>query len=573
MPNFLADGIIVGLWDSTPTTGDFIPYTAGVDPRQGPSYADLEEDIAYGGDILVPGSFGAVPDETTWGAGTAFVVDTQHRDYHFRLWVFPTLLQLTNPQLGVNIPFRIWNTWFDNETISSVLVSGSSVLTFDIGPGDVLTTFQYREVNLQIGAGEPSIDALVQFVTENTEGILQIIAAISDTFNLIPDVPVREIWEFRTNILENYRGEEQRIALRRYPRIRQEFDVEILDLRQRREQYLLLRKNITVQSLIAFYQYGVKVNGLTSVGTTKIFCETKRSNFRVDEFVAVVNTTTEQLFLGKIVLIEADGVTVNTAVDIEIDGINKTWIAMPSFNCLVEDGSGITMNNVTGTLSIRADTYSDPALLRPGATRTVDTFDSIPWLNRRHLIPAAEDFSYRRDVIDSEVGIRDVNSRDFHPKISGTRKYTIQRNTDPDEMDYWRSLFDTVRGAQKSFLMSTYFPDLTFVDGTLPLTDGASTFFVNEGEVNSILLTYETWKRFELTYSNGERSQHKISSTTVNLDGTLRIDFTPAIPAGVVYRSPTIISYLMRVRATDRVAWEHFANYSEVSFGFVSSDE
>lgn len=569
----LIDSLGVAFFNGTVTIDVTFPLDQGYIPR-GPGQESFgnTEALADQPEMFTT-TIGPVVDETAWGSGLPIAASDQHYDYHYRLWVFPTVLQLTNPQLGVNIPFRLWNTWYDNETISSVLVNGSEVLTFDVGPGTVLTAFQFREVNMQIGPGEPSVDALVEFVTENMEGILRVLAAISDTFNLIPDVPVREIWEFKTDILENYRGQEQRIALRRYPRIRQEFDVEIIDLRQRREQYLLLRKNIVVQSLIAFYQYGVQVNGYTPIGGLKIFCETKWSNFRVDEFVAVVNTTTEELFLGKVTLIEADGVTVNSASGIEIDGINQAWVAMPSFNCLVEDGSGITMNMITGRLSIKADTYNDPPLLRPGATRTIDTFDGLPWLNRRHLTPAAEDFSFRRDVIDSEVGVRDVNSRDFHPKISGTRKFVIQRNADPDEMDYWRSLFDTVRGAQKSFLMSTYFPDLTLVPGQLPLVDGASSFTINEGDANALLLAYETWSRIEITHSNGERTQHKITSRTANLDGTVTIGFTPNIPAGVAYRNPQIISYLMRVRATDRVAWEHFANYSEVSFGFVSSDE
>lgn len=569
----IIDSLGVGLFNGTVTIDVTFPLDQSYISR-GPGQESFGNTEAIADQVpLVTSTVGTPVNETAWGGGLPVAASDQHYDYHYRLWVFPTVLQLTNPQLGTNIPFRIWNTWYDNETISSVLVNGSEVLTFDVGPGTVLTTFQFREVNMQIGPGEPTVDALVEFVTENMEGILRVIAAISDTFNLIPDVPVREIWEFKTDILENYRGQEQRIALRRYPRIRQEFDVEIIDLRQRREQYLLLRKNIVVQSLIAFYQYGVPVNGLSVTGSTKIFCETRRSNFRVDEFVAVVNTTTEELFLGKVTLIEPDGVTVNSAIGFDIDGINQAWVAMPSFNCLVEDGSGITMNMITGRLSIKADTYSDPPLLRPGATRVIDTFDGIPWLNRRHLTPAPEDFSHRRDVIDSEVGIRDVNSRDFHPKVSGNRKFVIQRNADPDEMDYWRSLFDTTRGAQKSFLMSTYFPDLTLTPGQLPLADGASGFTINEGDANSLLLSYDSWSRIEVTHSNGERTQHKITSRTANLDGTVTIGFTPAFPNGTAYRNPRMVSYLMRVRATDRVAWEHFANYSEVSFGFVSSDE
>lgn len=569
-------GGIQAQFSGTVSNPEQIVWATPVNPRQGEPdkinpTLNVQETLALVSFTDKFNGFAPISDETAWSTGLGFSAPSQHGDYHFRLWVIPSVLNLSNPQLGTNIPFRLWNTWTDTETVTAVLVSGSSVLTFDIGPGTKLKDFEYRESNFQIGPGEPSIDALVKFVTENLSGELRILAAISDTFNLIPDVPVRESWEFLTDILTNYRGQEQRIALRRYPRITQEFDVEIINLRQRREQYLLLRKNIVVQSLIAFYQYATVVTATTSVGGTKIFFDPKRSNCRVGEFLVVVNTTTEGVFLGKITQIDADGVVVNTSVGEEID--SRTWVAMPAYNCIVNDGSGITMNQVTGKLSIKADTFSEPTLIRPGATRVIDTFDGIPFLNRRPLTQAPESFQYRRELIDNETGVRALKSRDYHPRITGARRFTVQRVGDPDEMDYWRSLFDTTRGSQKSFLLSTYFPDLELVDGQLPLGLGVSSFNVKDGQSVNLMCGYETWKRIQLQHSNGARTEHKITSYTLNIDGTATVNFAPALPEDLAYSNPTIISFLMRVRAVDRVAWEHYANYSEVSFGIITTDE
>lgn len=567
----LATPSIAGLFNGTVTFPDSIPWDQGYLPRgRGQESFSPQEALADHLCIITTALIG--PDEN-WGTGEGILADSQHNDYHYRLWVLPPVLQLTNPQLGTNIPFRLWNTWYNDETITDVNVTGSEVLTFDVGPGFVLWGGQFAVANMQIGPGEPTVEATVEFLTENLRGTLQVIAAISDTFNLIPDVPVSETWEFKTNIIENYLGQEQRVALRRYPRIRQEFEVEIIDTRQRREQYLVLRKNIVTQSLISFYQFGVVVNGFTASGGLKIFCETKRSNFRIGEFAAVINTTTEALFLARVEVIEADGITLNSPTSFEVDGLSRTWIAIPCFTCLIEDGSGITMDTVSGTLSIKADTFIDPPLLRPGATRVIDTYDSIPWINRRHFAGAAEDFQYRREIIDGEVGVRRLESGDVHPKVFGNRKFLVQRGNDPDEMDYWRSLFDTVRGAQKSFLMSTFFPDLTLSPGQLPLTDAASTITFNEGTSLFLFTQYESWKRLDVTHPNGERTQHTITSSVLNIDGTFTVVISPAFPTGAQYQNPKMFSFLMRVRATDRIVWEHFANYSEVSFGFITSDE
>lgn len=530
-----------------------------------------ENQIAYTTDFFTSGVPGAYPAEV--GSGSGFIPKTHTSDFHKRLWIIPNIIQLTNPPLEVDLPFNIWNTGEGDEEIQDIIVTGSNALVFDISPGTVLKFFGYRTANMQILPGEPSIDALVLFVTDNLEAFIQVLATISETFNLIPDVPINEEWEFKTNIITNQRGDEQRIALRNLPRLRQQFDVEIIDLRQRREQFLLLRKNITVQTIIAFYQYASRINGNTLISQNRFYFDPARTNARVGEFMAIVNTTTEEIILGKVSILHSDGVTMNSAAENDIISSEQTWIAIPCFMCLVEDGSGITMDTVTGVLSIKATSFNDPSLIRPNATRTFETFDGIPFLNRRPNPSVEESFAYRRELIDSDTGARDISSRDRHPQISGNRQFTVQRNQDPEEMDYWRSFFDHVKGAQKSFLLSTYLPDLTFISGQLPLTDGTGIFTVNEGEVKGLLTDFDGFSRFELEYSNKERTQHKIQSSTLNGDGTLTISFSPSIPSGVIYRSPTKISYLMRVRATDRIAWTHFANYSEVSFGIFTTDQ
>lgn len=572
MPGLYESFSGTAFWNGTVVHPDQIPLSAvnGVE-RFDWNWSGNEKSATFDPPKFIGAAPSAAPAEV--GFGSFSIPKTHHDDFHKKLWIVPDLIQLTNPPLEVDIPFRVWNTGNGDEGVQSIVVTGSSVLTFDIPPGTILQFFGYRTANMQILPGEPSIDASVLFTTNNLEASIQVLATISETFNLIPDVPVTEEWEFKTNILTNYRGEEQRIALRDNPRLRQQFDVEIINLRQRREQFLLLRKNITVQTIIAFYQYASRINGQTLTSENRFYFDPKRTNVRVDEFVAIVNTTTEQVLLGRVLEIHPDGATLNAVAEQDVLPAEQTWIAIPCFMCLVEDGSGITMDTVTGTLSIKANSYKEPDLVRPGSTRTFTTFDGIPFLDRRPTSGAEEGFSYRRNVIDSETGAIDISSRDYHPTISGNRQFIVQRELDPEEMDYWRNFFYHVKGSQKSFLLSTYFPDLTFATGQLPLADATSSFIVNEGEVKGLLTDFDGFSRFELEYSNKERTQHKIQSSTQNPDGTLTISFTPPIQTGVVYRSPTKISYLLRVRATDRIVWEHYANYSELSFGIFTTDQ
>ena len=535
------------------------PYTEG---WSGSASANSDDVHSYDpGDLA--GVVSGVSLPTSIFSGQAAMTRSYHHDFHFRLWVVPNLLQLSNPQLNTDIPFYIWNSNDDPETISSIVVTGSDVLSFDLSVSDVLRDFEYREVNLQIGEGEANIDASVSFVTEELTGILSVLAQVSDTFNLIPDVPVKETWEFKTDIIRNIKGVDQRISLRRFPRVRQDFEVEIIDLRQRREQYELLRRNIKVQSLVPFYQYATNATDKTEIGGNEIFCDTKRANFRVGSQAVAINPTTEQTVLGKIETINAGSIVLNSTASFEID---KHWIVMPAENCIIENDSGITMQNVTGRLKIASRSFSESSLLRPSATRTIDTFDGVPFLNRRPLIPAKESFEFKREILDNSIGRRDITSKWLQPRITGLRKFTIQRNQDPEEMDYWRSLFDTVRGGQKSFLFSTWLPDLTLSE--IP-EQGDGSIDVKEGYYTSQFFPFESYKRIQIEYEGNLATQHVVSSSVTSDLGIASLGLNPGLPDDPLYDGSKImrISFLKKVRASDRVVLKHYAGYSEISFG------
>jgi hypothetical protein len=556
-------------FSGTVTFPDQFPYSALTGVQRSEGWTGNTNQIAYDFGYLFSTSASRGPLVPETGTGVPRLQANFHSDFHFRLWVVPSLLQLNNPQIGIDIPFRIWSTGTIFETFTNILVSGSSVLSFDISPGDVIRDFEYLVVNMQIDAGEASIEAIVEFSTTNLVGYLTVIATISDTFNLIPDVPIKEQWEFKTDVLTNHLGVEQRICLRRRPRIRQEFTFEIINLRQRREQYNVTRKNILSRSLVPMYQYSVNLDQPATIGATRLYLNNSQSNLRAGEFAIIVNPTTEQLIISKIAVIETDGITLESPISFDID---DHWVVAPVINAVINDGSGIDMRNVTGQLKITADSFTEPALLRPNATRTVEMFDGIPFINRRPLINADENFNFEREIFDNETGVRDIDSGWTHPKISGTRKFLIQRVSDPEEMDYWRSVFDTVRGGQKSFLLSTFFPDLTQVNPNQNVR-GLSTILIKEGYYPALYWTYDTWKRIQIEYTSKNRSQHVVMNATTNQDGTANIQLSPVIPDLNGYETVKYISFLMRWRATDTIVFNHWANYSEVSFGVFSSDE
>lgn len=556
-------------YQSGQTSDDVQTSLAGLPPVDG-GIASAERSV-----VLVPlltalhkAGIGAVTEPLpNYFTGNGAMMPSYDGDYHYRLIITPTSMRLINPKLGSDIPFYLWNTFPVPESIQEVSVDGSEVLSFDVNIGDQILDSQYLKINMEIGAGEPNVEAVVRITTDDGFALLNVVATISDTFNLIPEVPVSEEWNYLTDVIQSRDQSEQRISLRNSPRVTQNYDVQIIDMRQRREQYNLLKKNIIVQSLIPFYQYATPPTKVSSLGSSRIYFDPQRTNMREGNFLIIVNPGSEDIMISKIVTLFSDGAELNTALTSDV---GPTWIVVPSLLCIMEDGTGLKMNNVSGSLTINASSYEDPEVLRPGQDTVIEYLDGMPIVKFRPLIPADESFSFNREIIDTEVGKREVFGLGAHAIVSGTRSFTIQRGSRPEEMDWWREFADATRGAWKPYLLSTYFPDFTLGK---EMEMGSSTVVVQQTDYAATYFQYEAWKRIQFEWDNHELTNHTVTSAVDLGNGTAQLTFTPGLPSDPKYTNPQRISYLLKCRGTDNIKLQHYADFSEISIGMVLTDE
>ncbi|UXO93750.1 hypothetical protein Pan1_35 [Pseudanabaena phage Pan1] len=514
---------------------------------------------------FITGTPGAPVDET-WGSGSIRRLPTQHDDYHYRFWVIPNSLNLSNPTLGADIPFRIWNTFPDIETLASINVIGSSVLTFDLGPGSVLRDFQYIDTALQIGPGEPTIDAEVQFTFESGMGTLFVRALVASTFTIIPEVPVKEEWRWETDLITTWDGTQSRLSLMENPRIKLDFDVTVVDFEERRILYDLIASAIKVPSLVPQFQYASPLTQTTPLGGSRLYFDPVINNARVGGYVVAINRATRESLLGQVTTIHADGVTLNAALGQEITP--PLWYVIPCLTCYLEDGSGLDFGTMAGSFSLRGEATEDFDIERPNSVRTVTTFDSLPVLEWPILITTTERFSYRRDLIDSGIGARVVRSRDKAFVVQRALKFSADRTI--DDLDYWRTFFATVRGSQKPFLLTTQLPDLLVRD---PVTQGASSITITKNDYIPKYFPLDAFKRIEITYANGQKTYHKVTSAAIDALSVGTISFTPALPNDPAFTNITRISYLQKVKASDTVKLEHFNDYTYVKFSVETVED
>lgn len=505
--------------------------------------------------VATPGT----PVSETWGSGTPTFVPTQHSDYHYRFWLIPNALNLSNPTVGADIPFRIWNTFTTPETLLSINVVGSSVLTFDLTPGAVLLDFQFIDTNLQIGAGEPTIEASVDFVFESGIGTLLVNALVASTFTIIPEVPVKEEWKWETDLLTTWDGTQSRLSLMQNPRVKIDLDVTVVDFLERRDLYDLIASAIKIPSLVPMFQYASPLTQPTLIGGTRLYFDPVINNARVGGYVVAINRVTRQAILGRVNTIHADGVSIDSAVGQQIDP--PLWYVIPCLTFYLEDNSGLDFGTMAGSFTLQGESMKDFDLERPNSTRSVSTFDGLPVLEWPILITTTERFSYRRDLIDSGIGARVIRSRDKAIVVSRSLKFSADRTI--DDLDYWRTFFATVRGSQKPFLLTTQLPDL------IPagvITQGTSTLTLTKNDYVSKFYPLDAFKRLEITYANGQKTYHTVTSATIDAFSVASISFSPSLPDDPAFTSITRISYLQKVKASDTVKLEHFNDYTYIKF-------
>lgn len=559
-------GGVIGVTSAgTPDNYAFInktgPYTSHVF-----STANSDDILLYDPGDFNPANVTGAGGPVQVLSGAVSLAASYHTDFHFRIWVIPDLLNLSNPTIDADIPFNVWNTFLETATLNAINVSGSSVLTFDIASSNTIRDFQYRTINMRIGEGEATIDASVVFDFDVGDATLEVRAVVAETFPILPEVPVNETWEFKTDILTNYKGVEQRIALMPQPRVTLSFDVKVVDYSERRILYDLITSNIKVKSLVPMFQYASVITQTTVIGGTRLYFDPALTNLRVGGTLVAMNRFTREIAIGNVVTLHADGATVNSAVGVDVEADNR-WYVVPAVGSFLSDDSGLDFGTQAGTFSLEADVFEVLDLQRPGSVVTINTFDSLPVIEKFFLITQPERFAYRREVLDGGVGAREMRSRDTHYVVKRSFKFSVDRNS--DEMDYWREFFALIKGAQKPFLVSTQLPDLTV---TNPVVQGTSSLVINEGYYVNKQFPLDAFKRIRVQYSNGDYSYHVVAAAVTDALGVTTISILPGLTDDPAYTSIERISFLHKMRASDKVSLEHYNDYSYVKFGARSTN-
>lgn len=442
-------------------------------------------------------------------------------DYYYRIWVVPDQITVNNPQIGVPIPFLLWNAYPWDNNLDAINAIGDDGLEITLTAPSLFGEIELRNVDLTILPTAPiQIDAEYTFDFAFGEGVFFFSATIADFVQMVPDVPVTETWEWLTDVITAYDSTEQRVSLRATPRRSSRYKFLLESDAERRLQFGRWYKSLATRLVLPYYQYATSLTQDTPSGTSRLYFDPDLTDVREGEFVIVLDALTETGYLVKLGPLRVDGAELTDPLTFDA---KASWVISPAFTSRLADGTGPSMYSVHGEIQVDSESLEvREQFARPGSNAVIQQFEGLPVLDIRPLANdiVNDNLTINYEVIDSQTGLMDIKTAWAHPFLSGSRKFLIRRFSNPVEMDWWRDFLDGCRGQQNPFLLPTWRDDL--VVDSFP-DNGSQQLKIVSNEYEALYFPYESYKRLQIETRSGI-IWRKVVGVAVNNDGTQTLE-------------------------------------------------
>ena len=481
-------------------------------------------------------------------------------DFYNRIHISPLVIDLQTIASSQTREFSVWNAYVDSSAnIDEILISqpagieitGQSV-PYSMPPLKEL----FYEVTVGV-SGPPNINVEIQFDFSNVADppALLIIGTRAVKFDLVPEVPVNETWEWLSDNIVAIDGSEQRIALRgEVPRIEIQSKVIFDSVEAIRRFYADLMAAIG-RLWIPEFQYATRTNGASLAGGFSVFFDNSKTDVRAGEYILI--QTPLNTALVEVDTIETFGANLTSALTFDIP---QSSLVIPGSPALISDNTAIARypTNDAAELQLNSKLIRQRSqLARPGATVVLEQFGGVPILTKRPLADdlVRDEVSTGQISLDNNVGAQDIISRWDYSRIGGPRSFKVNRISNAEEMDYWKAILSYARGQARKFWMPTYRTDLKVI---VAPSDAATNYTVEGTQYGEKIWPIVTHRYIEIETTGGIH-RTTIIGASVNEDGNSVILFDPAVPTGPEWMEVKRISYLLPVRlADDKVEWKHY---------------
>ena len=481
------------------------------------------------------------------------------RDFYFRVHVSPLKLDLQTVASSQTRQFKVWNAWPETTAqLSDILVSNpvgieitGQAVPYSMPPLKELT------YDITVGtSGPPNINVEVQFDFSNVADPLPILITGTRAvkFDIVPEVPVNETWEWLSDLMVATDGTEQRIALRgEMPRVELNLKVKFDSSESIRRFYSDLASSIG-RLWIPEFQYATRTTAASASGSLQVYFDGTQTDIRAGDYVLI--QTPVNAMLVEIKTLNASGGLVSSAL---VADIPANSLIMPGSPALIDNQTSIdryAVNQAAETTLICKMIRQRSTLTRTGSAVTLPTFLGSPVVDKRPLADelVKDEVSTGQISIDNQTGLPDIISRWDYSRIGGPRTFKVNRMYAPEEMDYWKTVLAYARGQARKFWMPTYRQDLKVI---VTPADAATNYTVEGTQYAEKVYSLPTHRYIEIETSSGTHRTSIIGASVSG--GNSVILFDPAVPTGAGWKVINRISYLLPVRINDdKIEWKHY---------------
>ena len=480
-------------------------------------------------------------------------------DYYFRIHAAPLKIDLQTIASSQTREINVWNAFpFTAASLEDILISQPAGITIE-GQAVPYSMPPLKELTYEVTigvSGPPNINAEIQFDFGNVPNppFLLIVGTRAVKFDLVPEVPVNETWEWLSDNIVAIDGSEQRIALRgEVPRIEIQSKV-IFDSVEAIRRFYADLMGAVGRLWIPEFQYATRTNGASLAGGFSVFFDNSKTDVRAGEYILI--QTPLNTALVEVDTIETFGANLTSALTFDIP---QSSLVIPGSPALISDNTAIARypTNDAAELQLNSKLIRQRSqLARPGATVVLEQFNGVPILTKRPLADdlVRDEVSTGQISLDNNVGAQDIISRWDYSRIGGPRSFKVNRISNAEEMDYWKAILSYARGQARKFWMPTYRTDLVLA--ATP-SDAASSYTIEGTQYAEKIWPIITHRYLEIETSGGiHRTALQDAS---EYEGNSVIAFSPPLPAGAAWMEVKRISYLLPVRlADDKVEWKHY---------------
>lgn len=481
------------------------------------------------------------------------------RDFYFRVHVSPLKLDLQTVASSQTRQFKVWNAWPETTAqLSDILVSNPVGIEIS-GQATpyAMPPLQELTYDITVGtSGPPNISVEVQFDFSNVADPLPILITGTRAvkFDIVPEVPVNETWEWLSDLMIATDGTEQRIALRgEMPRVELNLKVKFDSSESIRRFYSDLASSVG-RLWIPEYQYATRTTAASASGTLQLYFDNAQTDIRDGDYILVQTPLTAMLV--EIDVLNASGALVTSAL---LADIPEGSLVMPGSAALIDNQTSLDRYAVHEAAETNLNCKmirQRSTLVRQGSAITLPTFLTFPVVDRRPLADelVKDEVSTGQVSIDNQTGLPDIISRWDYSRIGGPRTFKVNRIKAPDEIDYWKTVFAYCRGQARKFWMPTYRDDMKLA---VAPSDATTTYTIEGTQYAEKIWPIITHRYIEIETASGiHRTQ--ITGASVTGSNTIILLTTP-LPTGAGWRNVSRISYLLPVRLNDdKIEWKHY---------------